>query len=169
VLTHVPLRQSWHTKTIVREFRRYYGAVQLPAPVPHGRTPEMHRADLAVFTRPEEEPPGFRAQCFRACQRSPTPSGLPAPRHCGGQGGIPRVRSASAPRPGRLRSSILCLHLPLSTLRTSRCQEAHMTRGQRGWLDLRCPRLLLFNTLPVYPGADPNRRVHQAAPITLEE
>jgi hypothetical protein len=44
-----------------------------------------------------------------------------------------------------------------------------MTRGQRGWLDLRCPRLLLFNTLPAYPGADPNRRVHRAAPMTLEE
>jgi hypothetical protein len=30
--------------------------------------------------RPDAGPPGFRATCFRACERSPTPPGLPTPR-----------------------------------------------------------------------------------------
>jgi hypothetical protein len=160
-----PLRQSWRTKTIVREFRRYYGAVRLPAPVPHGRTPEVrcgpggvHQARCRASRIPRTVFPCM-SEIF-----DPARSAHPSPLR--GQRGLPRVRITSAPRPGRLRNSILSLHLPLSTLRTSRCQEAHMAWGQRGWLDLRCPRLLLFNTLPAYPGADPNRRVHRSAPIT---
>ena len=34
-------------------------------------------------TRPDAGPPGFRATCVRACQRSPTPPGLPPPRPSG--------------------------------------------------------------------------------------
>jgi hypothetical protein len=34
-------------------------------------------------TRPEAGPPGFRTQCFDACQRSSTPPGRPIPRHIG--------------------------------------------------------------------------------------
>jgi hypothetical protein len=32
------------------------------------------------LVRSDAGSPGFRTQCFRACQRSPTPSGLPTPR-----------------------------------------------------------------------------------------
>ncbi len=37
-----------------------------------------------------------------------------------------------------------------------------MTRGQRGWLDLRCQGLAPFNTLPAFPGA-PSRQASGAA------
>src|SRR5262249_36875421 len=43
-----PLRQLWRTRTLVRGLHRYYGAVRLPAPVHHGRTPQVPRADLAI-------------------------------------------------------------------------------------------------------------------------
>jgi hypothetical protein len=33
--------------------------------------------------RPDAGPPGFRATCVRACQRSPTPPGLSSPHHNG--------------------------------------------------------------------------------------
>ena len=36
-----------------------------------------------ITARPDAEPPGFRTECFRACQRSPTPPGLPTPCHNG--------------------------------------------------------------------------------------
>jgi len=38
-----------------------------------------------------------------------------------------------------------------------------MTRGQCGWLDLHCQGLAPFNTLPAFPGADPNGQVHPLA------
>jgi hypothetical protein len=69
---------------------------------------------------------------------------------------LPRVRSASAPRTGRFRGSILCLPVPLSTLRRRRYRRLRMTRGQRGWLDLHCLGLAPFTTVPAYPGACPN-------------
>jgi hypothetical protein len=53
----------------------------------------------------------------------------------------------------RFRGSILCLHLPLSTLRRRRYRRLRMTRGQCGWLDLHCQGLAPFTTVPAYPGA----------------
>jgi len=35
-----------------------------------------------------------------------------------------------------------------------------MTRGQCGWLDLHYQGLSPFNTLPAFPGADPNAGAH---------
>jgi len=37
----------------------------------------------SYWARPDAGPPGVRAQCFRACQRSPTPPGLCTPCHDG--------------------------------------------------------------------------------------
>src|SRR5262245_44978860 len=56
----------------------------------------------------------------------------------------------------RFRGSILCLRVPLSTLRRHRYRCLRMTRGQCGWLDLHCRGLSPFTTVPAYPGACPN-------------
>src|SRR5262245_56357357 len=45
----------------------------------------------------------------------------------------------------RFRGSIPCLDVPLSTSRLRPYRRLRMTRGQRGWLDLRC-RTLSFPT-----------------------
>ena len=47
--------------------------------VPRGFTVRAWRS----LGRSEAGSPGFRTQCFRACQRSPTPPGLPTPCHTG--------------------------------------------------------------------------------------
>jgi hypothetical protein len=108
-------------------------------------------------TRPEAGPPGFRTQCFRACQRSPTPPGPSTPRPHGVSGVAFRVFGARRhPGGARFRGSILCLHLPLSTLRRHRYRRLRMTRGQCGWLDLHCQGLAPFTTVPACPGAYPN-------------
>src|SRR4029453_6373266 len=66
MLDHVPLgplpslhllRQSLGA-TLVRRLPRYYEAVRLPAPVHHGRTPEVHRADLACLPGQMQGLPG---------------------------------------------------------------------------------------------------------------
>src|SRR5262245_57789727 len=56
----------------------------------------------------------------------------------------------------RFRGSILCLCIPLSTLRRRRYRRLRMTRGQCGWLDLHCLGLTPFTTVPACPGAYPN-------------
>jgi hypothetical protein len=123
--------------------------------VPRGCTVRTCRS----LGRPEAGPPGVRTPCCYACQRSPTPPGPSPP--C--QNGVDRVafRVCGARRhPGlaRLRGSILCLRVPLSTLRRHRYRCLRMTRGQCGWLDLHCRGLAPFTTVPACPGACPNAK-----------
>ena len=81
-------------------------------------------------TRPDAGPPGFRADCFRACQRSPTPPGAGTPCRSGALAVAFRVFGARRhPGVARLRGSILCLHVPLSTLHGPRYRGPRMTRG----------------------------------------
>jgi hypothetical protein len=116
------------------------------------------------MTRPEAGPPGFRTECFRACQRSPTPPGPSTPRLNGVYGIACRVFGARRhPGIARFRGSILCRHVPLSTLRRSRYRDGRMTRGQCGWLTLHCLGLAPFDTLPAFPGAAPERQGSGAA------
>src|SRR5205823_5290369 len=56
----------------------------------------------------------------------------------------------------RWRGAILCLRVPLSTLRQHRYRCLRMTRGQCGWLDLHCLGLAPCTTVPACPGAYPN-------------
>ena len=117
---------------------------------------------LLRWTRPDAGPPESRSRCFRACQGSSTPPGACPP--C--PSGVPAVafRVFGARRhPGlaRFRGSIPCLHVPLSTLHGPRYRGSRMTRGQRGWLDLRCRRLALLHIMPVCPGT-PERQVSGA-------
>jgi len=58
----------------------------------------------------------------------------------------------------RFRGSIPCLHIPLSTLHWHRYRCQRMTRGQRGWLTLRCRGLAPFNIVPVCPGTPERSR-----------
>ena len=103
--------------------------------------------------RPGAGPPGSRTQCFRACQGSSTPPGRPIPRHTGMVRVAFRVFGARRHlEMARFRGSIPCLHVPLSTLRRLRYRGLRMTRGQRGWLTLRCLGLAPFNIVPVCPG-----------------
>src|SRR5712691_3055958 len=104
--------------------------------------------------RPDTGPPGFRTQCFHACQRSPTPPGPSPPRQNEVDSIAFRVLGARRhPEVARFRGSILCLHVPLSTLRRHRYRCLRMTRGQCGWLDLHCQGLAPFTTVPAYHGA----------------
>ena len=123
--------------------------------VPRGCTVRASRS----LVRSDAGPPGFRTPCFGACQRSPTPPGASTPCHDGVSAVAFRVFGARRhPGLARFRGSILCLHLPLSTLRQRRYQRLRMTRGQCGWLDLHCLGLSPFTTVPAYPGACPNAR-----------
>jgi hypothetical protein len=116
------------------------------------------------FTRPDAGSPGFRPPCVHACKRSSTPPGPSLSRHHEVDGVAFRVFGARRhPGRARLRGSILCLHLPLSTLRRPRYPCLRMTRGQCGWLDLHCLGLSPFTTVPACPGACPNARF-QARP-----
>jgi hypothetical protein len=125
--------------------------------VPRGFTVRAWRS----LVRSDAGPPGFRTQCFGACQRSPTPPGASTPCHDGVSAVAFRVLGARRhPGVARFRGSILCLHLPLSTLRQRRYRRLCMTRGQCGWLDLRCRGLAPFTTVPAYPGACPNAGAH---------
>src|SRR4029434_11228751 len=118
-----------------------------------------------LFTRPEAGAPGFCTPCFQACQRSSTPPGPSPSRQNESDGVAFRVFGARRhPGGARFRGSILCLHLPLSTLRRHRYRRLRMTRGQCGWLDLHCQGLAPFTTVPACPGAYPN-----AAPQLLPE
>jgi hypothetical protein len=104
-------------------------------------------------TRSDTGPPESRTQCCRACQGSATPPGAGTP--C--QSGVPAVafRVFGARRPpglARLRGSLPCLHVPLSTLHGPRYRGSRRTRGQRGWLNLRCRRLALLHIVPVCLG-----------------
>jgi hypothetical protein len=121
------------------------------------------RRALQRWARPDAGPPESRSQCCRACQGSATPpgAGTPCPR------GVPAVacRVCGARRhPGRarLRGSLPCRHVPLSTLHGPRDQGSRLTRGQRGWLDLRCRRLALLPIVPVCLGT-PERHASGAA------
>jgi len=118
---------------------------------------------LLRWTRSDTGSPESRTQCFRACQGSATPPGAGTP--C--PSGVPTVacRVFGARRhPGlaRFRGSIPCLHVTLSTLHGRRYRGPRMTRGQRGWLNLRCRRLALLHIVPVCLGT-PERRASAAA------
>src|SRR5262249_4459075 len=120
--------------------------------VHHGRIRMVHRADLAAMDQSDAGPPGSRTRCFRACQGSATPPGAGTPCRSGVPAVAFRVFGARRHPDWPFRGSIPCLHVPLSTLHRPRYQSLRMTRGQRGWLDLRCQRLALFHTVPVCPG-----------------
>jgi len=159
---HVPLgprpalhrRRPSHGATGVRRLPRSSAAVRRPAPGPHGRLP------AGAPCGPGQPAPGrCRASRvprhgLRACQRSPTPPGLPTPRPPGVSRLAFRVCGARRP-PGvaRLRGARLCQHVPLSTLRVFRDRKPHLPRGQCGWLDLHWQGLAPFNTSPAFPGA----------------
>jgi hypothetical protein len=89
MLDHVPLGQlpSLHLlrrslgATFVRRLPRYYEAVRLPAPVHHGRTPWVHRADLTSQARCRAS--RVPHTVFPYMQRSPTPPGPSPPHHNG--------------------------------------------------------------------------------------
>ena len=51
----------------------------------------------SYWARPDAGPPGVRAQCFRACQRSPTPPGACTPCHDGAPAVAFRVLGARRP------------------------------------------------------------------------
>ena len=107
-------------------------------------------------TRPEAGPPGCRTAWCRACQRAPTPPGPSTPHHPGAYGMAFRVCGARRhPGVARLRGSILCLYLPLSTLRRRRYRRRRRTRGQGGWRDLPCEELASF-THCRFSSAHPN-------------
>jgi hypothetical protein len=165
MLDHVSLGQlpSLHLlrrslgATFVRRLPRYYEAVRLPAPVHHGRAPQVHRADLAITRQARCRASRVPHTVFRYMQRSPTPPGPSPPHHNGVYGVAFRVFGARRhPGLARFRGSILCLYLPLSTLRRRRYRRLRMTRGQCGWLDLHCQGLAPFTTVPACPGAYPN-------------
>ena len=118
---------------------------------------------LRRWARPDAGPPESRSPCVRACQGSSTPPGACTP--C--PSGVPAVafRVCGARRhPGRarLRGSIPCRHVPLSTLHGPRYRGSRMTRGQRGGRDLRCRRLTLLHIVPVCLGTP--ERWRSAAP-----
>jgi hypothetical protein len=121
--------------------------------VPRGFTVRTWRS----LARPDAGPPGFRTQCFCPCRglrprrvrlRLTLTASTMLPSACSERVGTRDKR--------RFRGSILCLDIPLSTLRAYRYRYTRMTRGQCGWLDLHCLGLAPFTTVPACPGADPN-------------
>ena len=66
---------------------------------------------------------------------------------------LPSRVTASALRSRLFRSSIPCLHVPLSTLRWQPCGWPCMTRGQDGSLGLSCMTLSFTTPRRFYPGA----------------
>ena len=178
MLHHVPLGPlpSLHLlrrsrgATLVRRLPRYSEAVRLPAPVHPGRTPWVHRADLASLPGQMQGLPGsahrvsVHARGLRPRQVCP-PLAIAVcavwPSACSERVGT---------QIGRFRGSILCLHLPLSTLRQRRYRRLRMTRGQCDWLDLHCQGLTPFTTVPACPGAYPNEEDfirHVGRPLLL--
>src|SRR5215472_9360847 len=118
---------------------------------------------LLRYTRPDAGPPESRSQCFRACQGSSTPPGAGTPCHTGVPAVAFRVFGARRhPGMARLRGSIPCLHVPLSTLHGPRYRGQRMTRGQCGWRILHCQRLPLLHIVPVCLGT-PERQASGAA------
>ena len=85
--------------TFVRRLPRYSGAVRLPTSVPHGRIPQVHRADLAIVHQARcrvSRVPHTVFPCMPEVfdpARSVSLSPKRDRRCC-----LPRVRSASAPR-----------------------------------------------------------------------
>ena len=88
-------------------------AVRLPAPVHHGRAPQVHRADLAITRQARGRASRVPHTAFGDMQRSPTPPGPSPPRQNGVDGVAFRVCGARRhPGVARLRGSIRCLYLP---------------------------------------------------------
>jgi hypothetical protein len=172
-LPSLPLLRRSRGATLVRRLLWYSDAVRLPAPVHHGRAPRVHRAHLGDRRQARCRASRVPHTVLLPRQRSPTPPGPSTPRPHGVYGGACRVFGARRhPGVARWRGSILCLSLPLSTLRRRRYRRLRLTRGQRGWLDLHCQGLAPFTTVPACPGADPNAtlqaRLKAGAERTLE-
>ena len=107
---------------------------------------------LLQWARPDAGPPESRTRCFRACQGSSTPPGACPPCPSGVPAVAFRVFGARRHPDWPFRGSILCLHVPLSTLHAPRYRGSRMTRSQCGWLDLHCRRLALLHIVPVCLG-----------------
>jgi hypothetical protein len=150
LMVHLPLGQTPSLRPLrsqcsglVRRLRRYYGPVRLPMVV-HCRC-----SSLDLPTRPTATAagvttgsPGSRARCFRTCLGPLTSRG--SQTACGGAVGDVAFRVPPRRRHPEVRffrGSIPSLHMPLSTLRRRPCGRSHMTRGQRGLLDLHCVTL----------------------------
>jgi hypothetical protein len=101
-LPSLPLLRRSHRATFVRRLPRYSAAVRLPASVHHGRAPEVHRADLAIARpargRVSRVPHTVWRRMPEVCDPAGAVSAWPARRR---PYGLPRVRSASAPRTPR--------------------------------------------------------------------
>ena len=152
-----PLRQSWRPSTFVQGLTRYDGAVRLPAPVHHRRIPWVHGADLASLPGQRQGLPGSAHSVSVHARGLRPPPGPSPPGQSDVYGRACCVFGARRhPGVARLRGSILCRHVPLSTLRRHRYRRLHMTRGQCGWLDLHRQGLAPFTTVPACPGAYPN-------------
>jgi hypothetical protein len=105
---------------------RYYGAVRLPAPVRHGHVPS-----------------GFAMRAWVRWSKL----GASTPCHSGVSAVAFRVFGARQhPGKARFRGSILCLHIPLSTLHGLCYQSLRMTRDQCGWLHCEVRREMLEQT-----------------------
>jgi len=134
MLDHVPLGQlpslhllrRSHGATLVRRLPRYSAAVRLPAPVHHGRAPQVHRADLAIPHQARGRASRVPHRGLRSMQRSPTPPG-PFPPHLNGVDEVAFRVFGARRHPGRAAISGLntlparapvtasCLPLPKAT------------------------------------------------------
>ena len=93
------LRQLERTTTVVRELHRYSEAVRLPAPVHHGGAPWVPRADLAEMCQARCRASRVPHTVFPCLPVVSDPAGSvdTSPKRYP-RWGLPRVRSASAPR-----------------------------------------------------------------------
>jgi hypothetical protein len=130
--------------------------VRLPAAVHRGCTFIFDHADHAHAAWPTAGPPGFRAGCFGTCQGSSTTRSPHTPRDTGPCDVAFRTGERRR-HSGRynFRGSISCPHLPLSTLPTSPCGDADMTRGPVWLAAPSLQETFTLTILPAYPGASP--------------
>src|SRR5262249_51680429 len=138
------LRQRF--PTVVRTLRRYYATVRLPTGVhagllAHGLLQPSHRlsAPQASAAVGVSRSGGVVFRCVLGFSAGAVSGGSlrpPPRRYC-----LPSCGTTSALRSRLFRSSIPCLHVPLSTLRWQPRGWPRMTRGQDGSLNLSCMTL----------------------------
>jgi hypothetical protein len=135
MLDHVPLGQlpSLHLlrrslgATLVRRLPQYSEAVRLPAPVPYGRAPWVHRPGLAITRQVRCRASRVPHLVFLHMPEVADPAGsvsaLPEQRlRCG----LPRVRSASAPETSAISGlHTLPVHSPVNASPTPLPTPAH--------------------------------------------
>ena len=111
----------------VRPLRWYYGTVRLPASVRHGRVRMVHHAGLAAMDKARRRASRVPLTMFPCMPGvfDPARSAHPSPYRddpCG----LPRVRSASAPRNGPISGLyILPARSPVNASRTPLPRLAH--------------------------------------------